>query len=318
MANNTLQEIYNQVYYMMWEPTDSQTFDLYNYVIPQINIAHSAICKGIVVDETSNPPRTIKAGDLRFIMKQQFISNVPSVPTTTPTLIGNTEIDWSFTNFSTAGYVVINGNVIQYTGNTGTQLTGISLTDIKIEANHTAGSIVKQVWLLPTWANQTIEVEYANSTLTYNVNQYPYYNNMIEYVDYRSPKDLYYYYSYIYDNSETGNRYLFINGYNAIQDKFIVRYMDSSSTLALATDECSLPDYYGIAVIAPIVAGKLLYKTDEQALGITFLKQGYAELEAMYNYYAETNRSFRRKVKTKSMNRNNTMWSSNKRFIINM
>jgi len=231
---NTLQDIYNQVYYMMGEPTDSQTFDLNLYVIPTINQIHSAVCKGIVVDETTNPPRTIKAGDLRFIMKQQFITNVPSVPTTTSTNIGDVVINGQFTNFMAAGYVVINGNVIQYTGNTGTQLTGVSLTTVMIEANHPAGSIVKQVWLLPANANQTIEVEYANSTLTYNVNQYPYYNNMIEYVDYRSPKDLYYYYSYIYDNSETGNRYLFINGYNAPQDRFIVRYMDSSTVLNTA------------------------------------------------------------------------------------
>lgn len=315
---NTLQEIYNQVYFMMGEPSDSQTFDLNDYVIPTVNQIHSSICRGIVVDETFNPPRVIKAGDLRFIMKQQFITNVPSVPLSVEANIWDIILNWSFQNFMSAGYIVINGNVIQYTGNTGTTLTGISTTSIKIEAKHIAGSVVKQVWLLPAWANQTVEVEYVNSTLTYNVNQYPYYNNMLEYVDYRSPKDIYYFYSYIYDNSETNNRYLFINGYNAPQDKFIVRYMDSSTDMINATDQCNLPDQFGIQVIAPLVAGKLLYKTDEQWLWITFLKQAYAELEAMYNYYAETNRTFRRKVKTKPMNRNNTMWSSNKRRIINM
>lgn len=318
MANNTLEEIYNQVYFMLGEPSDSQTFDLNMYVIPTINQIHSSICKGIVVDETLNPPRTIKAWDLRFIMKQQFITNVTSVPLTVEANVGDTELYGAFTNYMPAWHVVINGNVIAYTGNTWSQLTGISTTNIKIESKHVAGSIVKQVRLLPSTANQTIEVEYMNSTLTYNVNQYPYYNNMIEYVDYRSPKDLYYFYSYIYDNSETNNRYLFINGYNSPQDKFIVRYMDSSTNMVAPTDECNLPDTYWISVIAVIVAGKLLYKTDEQWLWITFLKQWYAELEAMYNYYAETNRSFRRKVKTKPMNRNNTMGSSNKRFIINL
>ena len=315
---NTQEEIYNAVYFMLWEPSDSQTFDLQKYIIPTINQVHSSICKWIVVDETMNPSRTIKSGDLRFLMKQQFITNVTTVPLTVEAQVGDTTLSWSFTGYMTSGYVVINNNVIQYTGNSWTQLTGISTTSIKIEATHIIWSLVKQVRLLPAEANQTIEVEYVNSTITYNVNQYPYYNNMIEYLDYRSPKDLFYYYSYIYDNSDTGNRYLFINGYNTPQDKFVVRYMDSSTTMITAWNVCSLPDQYGVQVIAPIVAGKVLYKTDEQWLWITFLKQWYAELEAMYNYYAETNRDFRKKMKTKPMNRNNTMGGSNKRFIINM
>lgn len=316
--NNTLEEIYNQVFFMLWEPTDSQTFNLQTYVIPTINSIHSSISKWIVVDETFNPPRILKAGDLRFIMKKQFIKNVPTTVISAPVHVWDTTISGNFSLFLPAGFIVINGNVIQYTGNTGTEFTGISLTNIKIERDHDLWAVVKQVRPMPAGANAAIELEYTNSTMNYNVSQYPYYNSIVEYMDYRSPKDLYYFHSFIYDNSESGTRYLYINGYNSVQDNFILHYMDSSTAMSLAKDECNLPDQYWITVIAPIVAGKLLYKTDEQQLWITFLKQWYAELEAMYALYAETERKFRRKVVTKSMNRNNTMGTSNKRFIINL
>jgi len=39
-----------------------------------------------------NPPRTIKSGDLRFLMKQQFITNVTTVPLTVEAQVGDTTL----------------------------------------------------------------------------------------------------------------------------------------------------------------------------------------------------------------------------------
>lgn len=57
-------------------------------------------------------------------------------------------------------------------------------------------------------------------------------------------------------------------------------------TLTDDDDRCSLPDYYGKSVLAPLVAGTLLYKTEQVQEGLAKLKLGYAKLEQMYNYFA--------------------------------
>jgi len=64
------------------------------------------------------------------------------------------------------------------------------------------------------------------------------------------------------------------------------------------TDETDLPDNYGLQVIAPIVAGKLLLATDEAGKAATILKQGYKNLESMYSYYGTAIKEYRTKVHT--------------------
>ncbi len=296
-TGNTLKEIYDKVYSILWEDTDVQIFDLERVVIPTINEVQSDICKWSVVDETFNPPRTIQAADLRFMMKQIYIPSIRKTGLTASASIWSNTISFDTEWFSPSGYVSINGNIIQYTSTHGNMVTGIPLNKTKIEANHPIGSIVEQVYKLPTKATNGIMIENLNGLW-----QYGWGDRYIEFSDYRDNLTMYDDgFQILYDNNQTNDRYIRLLNY-WYSDRFLVRFMVAGDEMIEASDICSLPESYGRKVIAPIVAGKLLYDTDEQALGISQLKKWYAELQSMYNYFAKMNKTRRDTVKVKPMN----------------
>lgn len=286
---NTLQEIYTRVYSIVGEDEDVKLFDLNKVVIPLINEVHSDVCKGIIIDETYNPPRPIEAGDLRWMMKQDYIMWLQRSKLTEDTIIWNQFLKFDSKWFREKWFVLVNGNVIEYISNNQTMVSWISMTSKKIEAPHKAGSVVEQVYLLPRNATMPLTIENLNT------------NTMLELADYRAETNPYEHYQILYDNNQTGDRYIRILSHNN-NTNYMIRYINSAVELNKDDDRCNLPENYGRKVIAPIVAGKLLYDNDEQALWISQLKKWYAELQSMYNFYAKITKTFRNKVKVKPMN----------------
>lgn len=97
---------------------------------------------------------------------------------------------------------------------------------------------------MPSDYSYMFNLEYIRSTTTVQLNQSPYFNSFVEYRDFRSPKDLWFYYSVIGDNITTSELYLYINGYNSIQDKFVMHYYRDASAMTTDASECELPDNY--------------------------------------------------------------------------
>jgi len=307
---NTLQEIYERVYYILWEKTTSTTFDKNNYVIPYINELQCAIARRKVVNLLEGN-KTVTAGDLRFLRKQLYISNVKDQKTTAAINVWDTTISVAADDFDTSGFVYINGNVIQYTGKTATTLTWVT----QIQTAHESGSVVKQIYKVPSGASVPFQLQYVpRRWATYHNSQYFDRNgeNFVEYIDFKNPKDLPQYYTIIGDDFTQDQQYVLIEGYNNTNDKFILHYYQDCNVLVNDTDRSILPKYYGVQVLAPLVAGELLYDTDEPVKAARILQKAYAKLKEMYEVYAEQVDEPRQKVRTRPFN--NYYWYGYRRY----
>jgi len=52
-------------------------------------------------------------------------------------------------------------------------------------------------------------------------------------------------------------------------------------------DEASIPDDFALKVVAPLVAGELLWDTEEIDDAIPKLNRGCTNLQTMYDYYSK-------------------------------
>jgi hypothetical protein len=115
----TLSDITDRIYKKMWIKSDSTIFDRSTIVIPKLNLFISDICAGQVTN-ILNPTVTYKAWFLRFLAKKYFFKTVSPVKLTASTSWWTVSFDT--TNFATSWAVIINGNIIKYTGKTATTI----------------------------------------------------------------------------------------------------------------------------------------------------------------------------------------------------
>lgn len=263
---NLLAEVYEKVYDLLWERTTSTTYPVTS-AVSLINTYIDRICKGQVIN-LLNPQVKYRAGNLSFLEKNVYYKNIQSQVISVATTVNGTTLTLTTTDFPTSGAVLINGEIVKYTGKSATQLTGVSW----ITAVHEVGSRVTVVYQLP-----------ANITKPFQV--YDVKGSEIEYQDFRyNDKERYYtiltqdWVDYIYFNS---------CGFN----NMLVKYYKKPTKLVYSTDdqeEIDLPDDYGITVVAPLVAGEMKYtKWEEQDLASNNLNNWYTALQEMYDYYSK-------------------------------
>lgn len=280
---NTLKEIYDRVYTMLAEETDVDLFNLEKTVKPTINQVHNNICKGVVADETTQPHTIIRARELRFLNKTTPIVNPGDARTDTDTLVWASYISADTRKLLSSGYVVINGNVIRYRWKNDSMITGIDLGTLGVENAYSVGATIHQVYPIPQDALQTLQLVRDSDW------------HILKETNYRTNDrgD----YKIITDNALTNNRYILFN--HPRNGSYTLTYKQAPVKLIEDADKCNLPDDYGLSVLAPIVAGKLLYSSDEQWLAISFLRAGYAELHAMYIYFGQPSLPYRSRVKVR-------------------
>lgn len=288
MANTRL-EIDTRVLKLLNEKSSSSTFDeTTRHAL--INEVQSNVCKGDVVDIT-NPNNTYKSPFLRFLAKRQFLSSVD--PVTAPDITtSDTEITLTTTYLSSAGYIYIKGDIIQYTGKTATQITGVT----GIASDKKAWDTVKQAYLLPSTAYKGFDLKMVKDNK----------ETIIPFLDDRAEKDIPLYYSLVIDDS-TGNEFIVIEGIYENDEQLVFDYYEKSTDLSDDSDTTNLPDDYGLQVIAPLVAGELLYYTDEQQKGIGYLRKWYSQLNSMYMNFWVRSKQFRKKVRTSAQDLS-TVW----------
>ena len=83
-----------------------------------------------------------------------------------------------------------------------------------------------------------------------------------------------------------------------------ISYTKKLEPMTQDTDECWLPDDYGVKIVPYLVAWALLIDTSEVAKWEKLLAIWYSELEDMYSYYATPTKQFRKKIKTTPLNNN--------------
>jgi len=294
---NTREEIREEVYYILGESSDSTEYTS-TRLNDMINSYQDVIIKWWIKREDNS--QTIKAPDLRFMRKKNFIEYVPVVSLTVDVVIWDLTIDFDTTDFQDSWYLNILWDVIQYTWKTATQVTWVT----GIEIGKTTWDAVRQIYKLPTEAWKWFMLEFVDSNQVYSNYRWWYF---LDYVDYRMEKDKVSFYTIIWDNETTTNQFIDIFWWNRKDDKFIFHYYKKATTMTADSDESNLPDDYGKLVIAPIVAWKILYNTDEVQKWVELLSKWYNEMETMYNAFANIIKEYQKWVKTRWFN----LWSVN-------
>ena len=294
--SNTLAEIQSRIYKEMWEPSDSTEYDATDYLTPVINEVQSDIIKWGIKREDDGT--TLKSPDLRFMRKKSWITWHSNMPLTAGVATTDTTISFTATDSEDSWHVMIDGDVIEYTGKTATTITGCT----GIDTTHEIGDEVRQVYLIPTSAYKTFWFEDTNKA---NSGYYSRKGNFVDYKDFRDDKDTIRYYTVVGDNASVSTQYIDISGYSN-WDKFILHYYNNSTDMSAVSDVTDLPENYWLKVLATIVSGKILYKTDEAARGIELLRQWYAGLETMYNQYSDQIKEHKKTIKTPGFNFNSS------------
>ena len=296
--SNTRSEIDARVVKLLNEVSDSTTFDEdTRYAL--INEVQWAVCKWDLVDITfpGKDKPVIKSPFLRFLAKRQFLKTVQ--PITTPVIATtDTEITLTTTFLEDAGYMYVNGDIIQYTAKTATQITGVT----GISTDQKAWEQIKQAYMLPSIAYKGFNLKMVKNGA----------DTPIDFIDDRANKDISLYYTIVFDET-TSNEFIVIEWIGEDDEVLIFDYYTKSTNLSADSDTTDLPEDYGLQVIAPLVAWTLLYFTDEQSKGVWYLVLGYAQVKTMYMNFGTRTKKFRKKVRTSAYDLS-SVWGGGWRF----
>ena len=274
---NTLKEIVDDVYYILWEEQSSTIFDKEKNVIPNINKTILDICKGQVRNRLTKS--MMRSGLLWFLYKEE-IYKIPTVKTIqNEANSGDTSIELSdVVDLPTSWYLYIFGMFIEYNG----------------IANNTI-SLVE--WLknkISQWEKARFSIKKDIQTIQYNdIREYET-NIKLEYYNFQNlPVHSHRAYTIKpYEQSE----YLIFDSYTW---KVIVPYIDKPEKLENNDDICVLPDNYWISIVSKLVAWDLLIQDSQLTKGQNALNEGYDKLVEMYNFYCEPIKQKRKSVKVR-------------------
>jgi len=285
---NTYAEIISRVYHHLAVDNDSTTYDLATVVKPKINSVIKNVSKWRyknIIDK-----RIIKAGDLKFVKWKAFYDFVTPRPLGAPLSV----IDWNMTlkssEYLPAWYVYIVWDVIQYTGNTWTTLTGLTGT----LTSHKLWDVVEQIYPVPADADRSFTM--------YEIDRY-WVEQPIDYVNsihglWSTPSYSYWIGESIWTivNDNSWNNYILIRSPHGQNQKYKLWYYRKATTLLNDSDLCILPDDIWIEIIAPIVAWELLYTTEEDEQWMKLLNISYDMLEMFFADQVDFNKEYRKKV----------------------
>lgn len=279
----TYEDVYTKVYNIIWEKTTATVLDIDTVVKPMINSVEEQICEGLVHNIIKDKP--ITAWDLRFLMKTVGKNLVTQRELTADAASGDTTLYFDTTDYDTSGYILLAWGIVTHTGKTATTVSWVSWVDVAITTG-TASAIVRQAYLIPTTAVDTIVVKDVTNGMD------------IPYIDYRDDRKFWRYYS-IYPNNETSDR-SFLVFFGTGEEQIRLIYQNGYTALVDDDDESNLPDDNGTEVTARIVAWLCMIDTNyDYKRGIEILKIGYGNLERMYSKYARINKDFKKKIQTK-------------------
>jgi len=279
MAVN-LAQIADGVYGKMGIPSTSTIFDRTKIVIPKINSVYLNTCMGYVaniLDQT----KTYKAPFLRVLSRSDFIHNPTATTLSSDANKGDLVLSLDTTNYLATGWVLVEGQVIKYTGKSATQLTGLSpAVQVKIES----GKAVYQLFPFSGDISKPYQLQQVQDDFTVN------------FIDDRAPKFGNY---WTIKTSQDGTQDLvYINQQDV---NYRLDYYIKPNEMTDDADESVLSDKDTIDIISNLVAGELLYSQyGDDPLGVrgkVLLNTGYGNLETFYAQQAERAKVFRKTVK---------------------
>jgi len=159
---------------------------------------------------------------------------------------------------------------------------------------HKAGSFMRRLFILPTKYYKHFQMIY-------------YYNNSnnyeIPFADFRYEKPNEY---FTLIGDKTLWQFLFINS-NQIWNHFFY-YYEYPTDLSWDTDTTVVPDTLWFDMVAPIVAGELLWQTEEDTQAQRLLTLWYWKLIDFYKDFSEPNKNNRKTIKYKVTPFSSVIW----------
>lgn len=283
---NTKKEIVDKCYYILGEDQSSTVFDKEWEVVPKINTTIDQICRCNVTNILTQ--QKIRGWTLDFLYEEKTMS-IPRVKKTMQVIDINTayiqlsDLDWLPSRWN----LEINWNIISYNwldteNNYILKVNGINGT-------HDVNSSVHFAYLFPE--------NIIKASDFYDVD----YQTMLKFVDFREDRGM-------YERCYTIKPYKWrkVAVFYNVESPIMISWTKKLEPMSADTDECGLPDDYGVKIVPYLVIGQLLIDTSEVAKWEKLLAIWYSELEDMYSYYATPTKKFRKKIKTTPLN--NNLW----------
>ena len=264
----TLEQLISRSYKALWQNSDAVNITADDVMIPKINSIVNRICKWIYINPITWQRYT--AGDLPFTRKQQFYTIVDKQTATADVAIWATVVSFVSTTFATTGAIFTNWQVIEYTGNTWTTLTGCS----GILAPITEWANIYQLYAIPTNISNPFTVFLIDDKG---------YTTEIPYIDDRFKSNSSYYYTIVQNNS--GTRYIHFFGWNSTSGQIQIKYYENSTDMVALSDECIIPDTRSLDMVSMLTAWEVAYENEETDDANTKLNLGCMKLNEMYVYY---------------------------------
>lgn len=291
----TLEQLVNRSYKALWQNSDAVNITADDVMIPKINSIVNRICKWIYINPITWQRYT--AGDLPFTRKQQFYTIVDKQTATADVAIWATVVSFVSTTFETAGAIFTNWQVIEYTGNTWTTLTGCS----GVIAPITEWANIYQLYAIPTNISNPFTVFLVDDKG---------YTTEIPYIDDRYKSNSSYYYTIVQNNN--GTRYVHFFGWDSTSWQIQIKYYENSTDMVALSDTCIIPDTRSLDMVSMLTAWEVAYENEETDDANTKLNLGCMKLNEMYVYY--TSQIKRSKQEFVPQPRDNSSVTANRRL----
>lgn len=286
VPGNTFSEIIERVYHILAQRSTSSTYPM-DTVKDKINSTVLSVCRGIYTD-VRDSRKTYQGGSLRFLRGKHLVTRVKDKTANDAASAGDGQIAIDVTDLPTYGDMIVNGNVIHYSTKGTDEISGVTNLLVPVAS----GDKVKLLYKLPDDADKGFQLTYYD--------KHTQKESELEYKDF---KDDYYkrHYWTIIGDETTNAQYIDIHGSSDHYDSGIYwfSYHKKPTEMTEDADTTILPDYTGVDVIAPIVAGELLWNTEKSDRANLNLSDAYSKLGDFYDYYANQIKRFQKKVRVK-------------------
>lgn len=306
-VTKTLQDIYDIAYWIIAQWQDSTAYPT-TLMRSFVNKAQNNICYGNIVNLQTN--ERLEKQALTFLESNSFYQTYAYSTLTVSAVPGNTTIQCNNV-FPTAGYLWINGDIIQYTTNDGAMISSIPTSgSLSVKFNHPGGTRVFYLHTLPTDFGQM-----SRAFLTFNG---AYNRQQMIWIDSRdlaNPVPTSYLYQYLSPNMNTIQRvgesyytlvrwqYFFpltgqVNPWSAIS----FEYQMKPTQLVNESDLVTIPDEYSLNTIPYMAVAEMMANRGEMDEAMKLQNFAFQNIKSMYQFYTtqRTELQYNQRVRTVS------------------
>lgn len=282
----TLQQLKDKAYALLRETeSDSSSYDP-TLMTELINSAQLRIYAGKVINAFTQDG--IRKGGLSFLNVDQFYSNLGKTSLTTDTTVWATTLEADTGNYPTSWALYINGNIVTYTGTTGTEFTGVD----GVLFAFPAWTPIYFAFALPSDFLSAIQVIY-NHRFKLQMKRY---DDVFEDLnkikitgDLRSdrsvfPTDDFIFLAPFYTIKDKA--YFIPFNLNNDGDQILLRYEKKPPALSDNADEVVVPDdEWALNTIPYLAVWEMLFNRGEESRASQLLTFAYGQVKEMYNFY---------------------------------